>query len=491
MKRVPHRHQGKGGLELVEEAVHLLRTAPSGALASYYLGSLPFVLGLLYFWAEMSRNPFAYEHLAAASLALAALFLWMKFWQAVFAQHLRAAISIAPAAAWNFGRCCRVFLAQSAFQPWGLLLLPLALIPALPFAWAYAFFQNLTALDDGEAPQIRGLVRKATRQAALWPRQNHVVLLILFAFGIAGFLNWTFISVASPSLIKMLFGVETVFSRSGLGLLNTTFFAAMFGLTYLCMDPIAKTVYVLRCFYGESLESGEDLKVELKHHAAANHSLAVAVVMLFALPLVASLPSVSAAEPLHAKTQVLTERSRSLTGTPSSEALRSVSSAVSPADLDRAIEDVIHQRKYAWRMPRERVVKPDAAKRGIVGRFFDHARKPLRNTIEWLGELLRKLFARQRTPGGGSSGYDWLMLLQILLYALVAAAVIALDGQLRRFKVKQSSRRPISPTKTSARTNYRKTDGRNWPANFSNEANCAWRCGPFTSPASPTWLNEI
>src|SRR6266850_4795168 len=101
MKRAHRRREGKGGIELIEEATHLLRTAPAGALATYYVGSVPFVLGLLYFWADMSRNPFAYQHLAGASLGMTVLFLWMKFWQVVFARKLRAAISGDPDAAWT------------------------------------------------------------------------------------------------------------------------------------------------------------------------------------------------------------------------------------------------------------------------------------------------------------------------------------------------------------------------------------------------------
>jgi hypothetical protein len=62
----------------------------------------------------------------------------------------------------------------------------------------------------------------------------------------------------------MLFGMESDFSQSPLSMLNTTFFATMFGLTYLCLDPLIKACYVLRCFYGTSLRSGEDLKAELR-----------------------------------------------------------------------------------------------------------------------------------------------------------------------------------------------------------------------------------
>lgn len=73
MKRV-RRQQGRGAFDLIEEATHLLRTAPAATLAVYYLGAIPFVLGLLYFWAEMSRSPFADQHLADASFATGILF---------------------------------------------------------------------------------------------------------------------------------------------------------------------------------------------------------------------------------------------------------------------------------------------------------------------------------------------------------------------------------------------------------------------------------
>ena len=106
------RRQGKGAFDLIEEAVHLLRTAPPSTLAAYYLGAIPFVLGLLFFWADMSRSPFANQHLADASLALAALFFWMKFWQAVFAQRIRAHIAAEPPPALNFRLGTRILLSR-------------------------------------------------------------------------------------------------------------------------------------------------------------------------------------------------------------------------------------------------------------------------------------------------------------------------------------------------------------------------------------------
>ena len=413
MKNKQRQRQGRGAFDFIEEATHLLRTAPAATLAVYYLGAIPFVLGLLYFWADMSRSPFASQHLAEASLGVGALFLWMKFWQAVFVRRVRAQVAGETPPRWGILRCGRVFVAQAIVQPSGLFVIPLSLIPALPFAWVYAFYQNVTALADGEPGGTSKLLKKSWKQAALWPRQNHLILAILAAFGLYVFLNWVTVCLVLPQLFKMLFGIESSFTKSPFSMLNTTFFAAMSGLTYLCVDPILKTIYALRCFYGESLKSGEDLKAELKPFAAAPQALAAALVILISL--MAASPA-KASDTNMIATAVVPVISKQV---------------VSPPDLDHAINQTIHERKYTWRMPREKIVGTDSQE-GIFARFFDNVGKMLRKwartTLNWLGDLLGKLFRHRRTASAPeNSGDGWIMSLQLLLYGLLAvvAAVVA------------------------------------------------------------------
>ncbi len=418
MKGTRQRQQGKGSFDLIEEATHRLRTAPVATLAVYYLGAIPFVLGLLYFWADMSRSPFAGQHLVDSALGLAALFLWMKCWQVIFARRLRAHLAAEPVPRWMVRRWGRVLLTQAFVQPAGLFVVPLSLVPMLPFAWVYAFYQNVTAMDDGGPGGISPLLKKSWKQARLWPRQNHLVLAILAGFGFYVFLNWAVTGLLLPHLVKMLFGIESVFTRSTFSLLNTTFFAGMLGLTYLCVDPVLKTVYVLRCFYGESLESGEDLRAELNSVAAASQPLAVIVVLL--LGLFCASPVRAADTPVPAP--------------PS--AVAPVSSPVPPAELDRAINRTIHEDKYTWRMPRGKIVEPDAPE-GVLAQFFDKVgarlRKWARAVSDWLDKWLRKLFRHPYTSSGSqTSGYGWIEALQILLYGLVAVVLAALAVLLYR-----------------------------------------------------------
>jgi hypothetical protein len=106
-------------------------------------------------------------------------------------------------------------------------------------------------------------LQQAWDLAALWPRQNYAVLSLLTVFGIVVAVNLGIGIYLLPHLVKLLFGVNSMFTMSGTTAVNTTFWATVAGLTYLVMDPVVKTVYVLRGFYGRSLRSARDLKTEL------------------------------------------------------------------------------------------------------------------------------------------------------------------------------------------------------------------------------------
>jgi hypothetical protein len=428
MKRRSRRQQGRSAGDLIEEAVHLLRTAPSGALAAYYLGSLPFMLGLLFFWADLSRNPLARQHVVEAALGVSALFLWMKFWQALFARRLRAHLAGETLPPLGFTRGLGILVSQAIVQPAGLFLLPLAAIPVLPLAWMYACFQNATALADNDVRQLLG---KSLRQSLRWPGQNHLMLLYLTLFALVVFLNCIIGSLALPWLVKTLFGIETVFSRGGLAMLNTTFFAAMVGLTYLCVDPILKTLYVLRCFYGDSVQSGADLRADLSRftpllraRAGLAARLFLAVVFFVGAVETAAQPAGNRRADSHVRENPPASSERA------DKAVRAPAPQVSPTELDRAIGEVIQQRKYTWRLPREKITETDSGKKGILAEFFDRAgrmiRKWVRAFLEWLGEWLRKLFWRNRSNSSDGSGYGWMMTLQILMYVLLAAVLVAI-----------------------------------------------------------------
>ena len=91
----------RSAILLVEEAVHLLRKAPLSVLSAYAIGTLPFVLALFYFWADMSRSADAQRYHAVASLGLALLYIWMKCWHVVFAARVKMELCAEPSPRWS------------------------------------------------------------------------------------------------------------------------------------------------------------------------------------------------------------------------------------------------------------------------------------------------------------------------------------------------------------------------------------------------------
>ena len=256
-------------LDWIEEATHLLHYAPASALALYYIGALPFTLALLWYWLDMSRNAFAHQRVESASFFLALVFLWMKCWQSAFAASLLTELSGAGGMAWGWRRVFRMVLQQSAIQPTAFIVIPMAVLLTLPFARAVGFYQNATllgtGLESGGEGSIHGLFHRARSLTAHWAREAWSMLAIQLGFGIFVFLNVCVMVITIPQLVKMFLGIESVFSASALAMINSTFFLACALITYLLVDPLLKACYVLRCFYGEALTTGADLRAELRN----------------------------------------------------------------------------------------------------------------------------------------------------------------------------------------------------------------------------------
>lgn len=430
VKMKPDKQLGKGALELSEEAFHLLRRAPGSALLSYYLGSLPFILGLLYFWSDMSRSAFAEERLAVGALGLSLLFFWMKCGQAVFAQQMLAQLCGEPAPRWTFSRLARTALIQAILQPSGLFLLPVAAIILVPLAWVYAFYQNVTAFAGSEDGTVKTVFKKAWQQSPLWPMQNHYVLLCFKVFGLFVFLNLITAVLAVPYLLKTLLGVETPFMQSYWTVLNTTFFAAILGLTYLCIDPLLKTIYVLRCFYGESLQTGQDLKVELDNFRPAAK---VAALLFLFLGLAGTAPICAAPSSENA-----------VSTPPATPSVRHGARPVSAADLDQSIERIIQQREYSWRLPREKIEKKQ---KGALAAFVESMAKTVEGWLKALGRsvenLVKWLLGKFRWKGSQPGyGTDWVSAVQGLFFILIIGLIGALAVLLFRMWQRRR-RRPL------------------------------------------------
>jgi hypothetical protein len=441
------------GLELLEEAIHLLRSSPMQVLACYYIGSLPFVLALLYFLADMSRSAQASWHLPGASLGLCILFVWMKCWHGVFAGRLMASFGGQEAPSWTAGSIARLVLAQGTVGPVGLAVAAMAMFPLIGLyvrsqsvpvlvsmvplggillfvlSWPYAYFQGATVLLGNPAACRRGglsLFGAPARAASYWPGQNVQALLLLSMLGLLVWMNIAQAMLLPPLLAKEFLDVETVFSRGGFDPSNTTFLAISLSLTYLLVDPVVKAFYTLRCFYGLSFHNGQDLLAELKAAVRSTKTIGVLAIVLV-LALVSS--RAWAGDQVRAGETAATQPA----------AVNSPAGGISPGKLDDSIKKVISRREYAWRMPTppERQHERAGWLESVIG-WLDSVRKAVGEALakawHWLGELWDKLWGKKESkPDGftvGGSGTDWSGALTVIIYILVGLAVAAVAALL-------------------------------------------------------------
>ncbi|HEY4300614.1 MAG TPA: DUF4129 domain-containing protein [Candidatus Didemnitutus sp.] len=397
-------------IELLEEAVHLLRSQP-GDVAVYYLATGPFALGFLYFWGYVSWFDPSDGAIAWGAILLVVLFGLMKVGQRHFVQRLlaRRLEREPPAFAWR--RLPANLATQFRVQGPGVVAVPLMLVATIPFGWIYAYFQSALAVPEDGPDGAAGARREAWKMAILWPGQNHRGLLIITVLWLAVFENIAIAFYFLPALGTRLLGLHTIFEHSGWMLLNTTFLFLMASLTHLLVDPLVKAFYVLRVFYGRSRRRGDEVRVALAREPKTWRRAAIAVLLLACTAGLAP-ARLRAAEP-------------------------PVPAATPTAELDRALDRALAQPDFRWRL-RPMPLPAEHQHKGMLAEFFESAADTLTEMcravgrsigrfVDWLNGLMPKAKepALPASAGGGGST-EWMVVLQMVAYALLSIVVVVL-----------------------------------------------------------------
>lgn len=351
-------------IDILEEAVSLLRSASLETAVTYLVGAAPLTLGFLFFLADMNRSPYAFEHLPWASLALAFLYVWKNSWQALFMAKLYNQLSPSEAKP----HAMQAILTQATLQPLGLL------IP-LPFPWITAFFRNVALYAALGRPDALAAAR---RQAIYATGQNWGVLSTVALGALLLFLNILVTIVILPQLARSFLGIEGDLARLGMGIVNATTIGVAAAITWLAVDPLLDAVYTLRCFYGESVSTGRDLRAALKRLVA---------LALFAI--------------VSVQAQTIDRK-----------------------QLDSAVDQVVHQREFTWRAPRA----ANAAPEGKWVGWYRSVVKMVEDLWDLVWGKLRDWLRPQQTQNGNGKdatvNRKAMLALMVIIVALIAAGLI-------------------------------------------------------------------
>jgi hypothetical protein len=434
--------RGPGAVELLDQAIALLRRLPFPVVAIYLLGSLPFWLGVIYFYFDMTQSVNAEARLPGEALGLTLLYFWMKTCQAVFARKILVLLEGPDPEPWTVARWLRTALLQTIVAGSLPVVYPLALLATIPFAWVNAFYHNFSLIATGAASTLDGSFRESAELARLWPKQNHLMLGVLWLGGFVLLLNVALLLFTLPKLLNMFLGIETVFDENLGAWNNSSFYLCLFVFCYLLLNPLNKVIFVLRCFYGRSRTTGADLRAELRHHRPMRSEAGLAAaltLLLIALPASAQNATNSPAPvPSAASTE---------TGT--------LLHDVQTTKLNRAIDRTLQQDEFAWRMPR---AEGTAADEGFFSRMLARLSSELQRFWSWLGKLAEKIarwiFNGKTDPESDShfssgAGLPWrAMIIGLAVVALAALLWLALSRWHEGSRPIVEVARTLAPTRT-------------------------------------------
>lgn len=377
-----------GAIGVLEDAVRLLRQASLGALACHWIGSAPFALALLRFWNDVSNPRTLDSSTALEALGLALLLVWMNCWRAVFAGRLRGTGILASVrTSWTRRRIVNLVATQAFLGATKLVTLPLAILVLFPLASTVAFYRNTAVLADREDLDPLQLMARAKQLAGLDARESWALMPLLALLYVLVLANLAIALAMLPQLVRILTGYESAFSRSGyLFAFNPLFFLLVIAVSWIAFDPFIQAVYCVRCYRGESLETGEDLRAALRLIPAGGRALLLALVFL-------AIPSHSSA-------------------------------AVPPGELEKSVRLTMESHEYDWRLP-PAIATP--VKRSWAARLTDRIIAGFKSVAGSIYRAFRRFRewvrgnrAPQPQPGTlPDTGLHW------SLYALTGAVVLA------------------------------------------------------------------
>jgi len=412
-------------MEVLDEAVSLLRRTPLSVLSIYYLGAFPFCLALLYFCFDMTQSADAEAHLPGEVLLLTWLYFWMKTCQAVFARRLLTLLEGEDPEPWSPASWMNTALLQIIYAGSFILVYPAALVITIPFGWVNAFYHNISIVATSARSTVRSSLIEAVELSRLWPKQNHLIMGILLAAFFFLFLNLAVFFSMIPDLLDMFFGVRTVFEENSFAWQNSSFYLEVSVFCFLVLNPLNKAIYALRCFYGRSRLNGADLKAELRRQQAIRleqtpaRILAVTVflcIAFFFTPIRADDPVIQPAP-----------------------VIQSAEGHSSTVNLDQAIRKTLEKDEFSWRLPRPKIHEKEGVISRILHQFLKYVEDKIKKMFDAIGDFLKWLFDldKKHDPDDKAAGpkeIPWRLIFLVALVLIVGCLTFLLVRYLRRQK---------------------------------------------------------
>ncbi len=394
----------ESAIDIIEESIHILRMNAFRLLPVYFLGSFPFAVALLFFINDMSlAKPLEHE-IVNAVIIVTALFAWKNLMQSIFCLRVMNVLNFREDQKLGVKRLFRIFLYQNIVQPVGLVMQTFSLFLFLPLPWTTAFFNTFAVLAAMDDETFMKSFKTSVKLTLTKPLQSNLMLFIFFFFSLMVMLNTVFFILFVPQLIKTFLGIETIITATKDIILalktifNTTFWSVVLVCVWLCVDPIIKTAYTVRTFYGESVTKGYDVLAALARLSKGT----VKSVLPFLLFFVFALGGYAGNTPENPQNHT-----------------------AKPPELKKAIEKTLNSREYKWRLPRPE--NDDATEKSNflaewLTQFFKGLSEKLQAFLKWIADLLPE----SKNPEDGMSRWSGLNISPIAMFIGIFVVILVI-----------------------------------------------------------------
>jgi Domain of unknown function (DUF4129) len=437
-------------IDLIEEAIHLLRRAPIETYAFFLVGITPFVLCFFRFCSEMSYSKFAESDLPGFAFTLALSYLWMKAFQHLTCRQLILAYTREFSSQRTFGRVLRSCVHQAATHPIGLIAKPMAALASipgfltfvpllmLPASVIFSFFQNASILVTGEP----GDFAKCWHRSVNRGRPAASLLLLCLFLRIVVLLNLYVTIGVLPYLLKALFGVDTFLSRDFRWLISFSYLTGIGLMSYFAVDLLIKAIHVIEVCRAEAQTTGQDLQRSLMSFTAAKR-VGVLLLCLFVPTLALRAEGRSrTADACNANYSIILASLRR--ASPPSEA-----DQIPDSELNERIDRELSGSEYSWRKPHLLVSGEKnwlQASVAWVVKSLGNASRAINRVVDAITKWWRSLFPQ---PGGSTglstaaSAPAWIN--QLLLYAILCGLIFAVTLIVLRVLDRSRKQPPVAP----------------------------------------------
>jgi hypothetical protein len=432
-------------IDIMEDAIHLLRRTPVETYALFLVGITPFVLCLFNFCSEMSYSELAASNLTLFAATLALLYLWMKGFQALACRSLKAAYTGEPPE--TFRSLFKALICQATIQPIGLFARPMAALISLlgystfvpplllPAAVTFSFFQNASIVYMGG----RGDLQKCWHLSLSGYRGTVPLLYLYLLLRVVIFLNVYLTVAALPYLLKALFGIDTFLSRDFRWLISFPYLVGIGLISYFVVDLLIKAIEVIRVCRAEAQTTGLDLRQSLLSLITAKKvSLVLFCLLIPTLIFGADSPHTPSGVP-GAPGAPGVVGVVGAPGVPDAPFLPVALKRASPSpDLDRipeselnhSIERELTSPEYGWRKPQQHLISPETnwiqRFAAWLGKTLNKIRRAFNQVVDTISKWWKSLFPGSESPPvlpTRVSAPNWIN--QLLICAMIGGLILA------------------------------------------------------------------